>query len=499
MSKAKFVTRARQFVAAFPVVGEVIADKAINWQDTKVDAALDDLKAQRKRLADAKVDTHTLDLDYTNLMERRKRALEITDKARQYDVMLSIKNAAVESAAEAPLLVAAKLANEEIQKNLALLSAAYSRVEAADIRNEKSADLKARLNALRQEYADAQMKSYGPIREQAFALTQVKASVRKELQPFQDDAKRLLTESVNLVQLRAEVRGAIDRAAAAVQTLPEGPVRQGLDERLKTLVALDLSNADVRRLSDAAAEAERLCTLCKRGLPGAVSNSEDIAAKVRDALAKAESDPTSSEGQMMSALGGREKFEAMAIKAYEQVAISGCDIRPLTTGDVVAIFNYTTMDYTSMNRLLFGNLDNSFDHAAYAKKNEVTMQALKKLPNYEGGMTMRGDAGRYDWQTDFFIGNTFATKGFWSTGIKMCFDFVPLQITVFGKTGKQVAAMSEKPRETEVLFAPGTRFRVTSMYSPDLDKPGYKPDPDQKKEREIRSQLNWFITVEEVA
>jgi hypothetical protein len=234
-------------------------------------------------------------------------------------------------------------------------------------------------------------------------------------------------------------------------------------------------------------------------LPGAVSNSEDIAAKVRDALAKAERDPTSSEGQMMSALGGKEKFEAMAIKAYEQVAISGCDIRPLTTGDVVAIFNYTTMDYVAMNRLLFGKLDKKFDHAAYAKKNEMTIQALKKLPNYEGGMTMRGDCGEYDWQADFFVGNTFAVKGFWSTGIKMCFDRTLLQITVFGKTGKQVSAMSDKPRETEVLFVPGTKFRVTSMYCPELDKPDYKPRADKKAERERRSELFWFITVEEVA
>jgi hypothetical protein len=37
------------------------------------------------------------------------------------------------------------------------------------------------------------------------------------------------------------------------------------------------------------------------------------------------------------------------------------------------------------------------------------------------------------------------------------------------------------------------------MYSPALDKPDYKPDPNKKNERYIRSGLNWFITVEEVA
>ena len=45
----------------------------------------------------------------------------------------------------------------------------------------------------------------------------------------------------------------------------------------------------------------------------------------------------------------------------------------------------------------------------------------------------------------------------------MCFDFVPLQITIFGKSGKSVGAMSDKPKETEVLFPPKTKFKVTAV------------------------------------
>jgi len=88
---------------------------------------------------------------------------------------------------------------------------------------------------------------------------------------------------------------------------------------------------------------------------------------------------------------GKKKFEEFLKKAYEQVAVSGANVSMLSPGDVVALHNYTTNDYSSMNlRLIKGFKDTETDKQ-YKKKIDATVQALKKLPSYEGGMTMRGE------------------------------------------------------------------------------------------------------------
>src|SRR5829696_4705827 len=105
MSKEKFGLRVRQFVSVFPVVGTVVADKAINVQDTKVDAALDELKAEGKRLSRFGINTLSLDMDHANLVLRRDRALQLPDKGKQIEEMMRIKDAARAAASESPILV----------------------------------------------------------------------------------------------------------------------------------------------------------------------------------------------------------------------------------------------------------------------------------------------------------------------------------------------------------------------------------------------------------
>jgi NAD:arginine ADP-ribosyltransferase len=245
-------------------------------------------------------------------------------------------------------------------------------------------------------------------------------------------------------------------------------------------------------------EANRITALAQQDLRSAKSKADPMLSKVSEAKRLAAKNPSGPEASMMAALttenpdltkeqneeNGKKKFEEFLKKAYEQVAVSGANISMLSPGDVVALHNYTTNDYSSMNlRLIKGFKDTETDKQ-YKKKIDATVQALKKLPSYEGGMTMRGE---WFWPDDahkavYYSGNTFAIKPLWSTGVSMCFDFTDIQISVFGKTGKNIESISDKPKETEVLFPPGTKFKVTAY----------------REEVAAKGIIKVFMTVEEV-
>lgn len=503
MSKEKFGLRVRQFVAVFPGVGNVVANQAIDVQDTKVDEALTELKDGIKRLGQYGISSNALHAVHANLVSERNRALQVADKGKQIEELMKVKEAARAAAAVVPQLVRTKMTEDEVVRNIGLLTAAFSRLGVANVQGPDVDEMRRILDTLNKHYTQARSLADPDAREKAFAVA--RAAVRQVLAPFQKNVEALLNASVDLYALRDDTRDAIAAAAKKVKHLQPNDVTTSLAKRLEKVqgdvarVKMD-GSADtvIETLTKAAAEAERIAAMATRGMTWA-SEGEVIAEKIDAAVQTAQRDPDSAEGKMMFALGGPENFKEMATKTLEQVNIAGADIRPLSVGDAAAIFNYTTGDFDYMNSLLYtGKHGGDDDKKQLEAKIEVTKQAMAKLPNYEGGMTMRGDMGRYDWQADFFVGNTFAIKAFWSTGIKMCFDWCPLQISVFGKTGKQVAAMSEKPKETEVLFAPGTKFKVLSMYCPRMEEPSYSPKPTPADEKDQQKKLTWFITVEEV-
>src|SRR5262249_5579979 len=157
---------------------------------------------------------------------------------------------------------------------------------------------------------------------------------------------------------------------------------------------------------------------------------------------------------------------------FEAMALAEADVRGLSPGEIVAIYNYTTDDFSKINQWCRDpNSIKPETREKYKKKVEVTKQALANLPPYQGGMTMRGEI---PWDEDkhkevCLVGRTFAIPMFWSTGVKMSLG-APIQISVFGKTGKDIAAMSAKAQETEVLFAPGTKFKVIAVTGTDDEK-----------------------------
>jgi hypothetical protein len=176
-------------------------------------------------------------------------------------------------------------------------------------------------------------------------------------------------------------------------------------------------------------------------------------------------DPKGAEAALQAVLGPKE-FEERLLTVYNNARAAGCpDIELLAPGDAVAILNYTTQDYKAMNALLLTGAIDGDDAAKQSAqvKIERAINALAKLPACPASPSQRGEKR---WQpldgAQYTRGNEFAIKTFWSTGIGYNFNGY-WNITVFGKSGKNIAPLSIIPGECEVLFTPGTRFRVKSV------------------------------------
>jgi hypothetical protein len=186
--------------------------------------------------------------------------------------------------------------------------------------------------------------------------------------------------------------------------------------------------------------------------------------------------------------------------ASNQANAAGEDISYLSEGEVVALYTYTTEDYTNMNRVEINKRKQPgaeipiLDRDPVSRKlcekrpevlevlNEITKIGMSKLPSLGATTTRRGERDWDGWDEVYTAGRTFNCQGFWSTSTTSPFDF-KLQITVTGRGGKSVAHLSQFASEAEVLFLPDTEFRV-------LDRRDER-DPDG-------SLAKSFIVVEEV-
>ncbi len=198
--------------------------------------------------------------------------------------------------------------------------------------------------------------------------------------------------------------------------------------------------------------------------------------KVQDLVT---TNPDGPEAQMQTALGtdnnGVDVFKARLMAVYNSPRFqTSPEYNLVTPGEAVAIYTYTTNDYKQMNGYLYNknpldppddpvlNLDLKPPTEDQIKaKNKQTIDALKKLPAWTGGITRRGDRGFPGDDAMYADQNTFAIMAFWSTDKKKPFPG-KWQMFVDGKTGRNVAMMSAYPKEDEVLFPPGTKFKVSS-------------------------------------
>jgi hypothetical protein len=179
---------------------------------------------------------------------------------------------------------------------------------------------------------------------------------------------------------------------------------------------------------------------------------------VKKVNALIETFPEGPEAKMKEALGPR--FEQSLVDVVKTAEAFGVNNDRLSLGEQVAVFTYTKQDYKEMNAYLLGlapELKENEKKIVKIKCDEAAA-AIGKLEPYVGISTR----GERDWpgaDQQYVVGNEFAVKSFWSSGVGFSFGgkFV---ITIEGKSGRDVAGLSNSPNEAEILFAPGTKFRV---------------------------------------
>ncbi len=163
------------------------------------------------------------------------------------------------------------------------------------------------------------------------------------------------------------------------------------------------------------------------------------------------------------------KLPAMMTNMKLTALATGADISTLNPALGAAVAEYTTSAYTDINEILLG-IGRQRDDTRKAEcmaLTDVVVDSLKKLPTFDNWPTNRGERPWPGSDAQYKKGNTFTLKAFWSTGVGFKFDGT-IQIMVWGgdkSTGKDVAAFSRFPNEKEVLFPPGTKFRVVSNES----------------------------------
>jgi hypothetical protein len=177
------------------------------------------------------------------------------------------------------------------------------------------------------------------------------------------------------------------------------------------------------------------------------------------------------EAQMVLALG-TAVFNKRLLEAENTSAAFGSPLAgKLSPGEMVAIYTYTSNDYSRMNNGLFGLEPKQGDDMQ--KTGLMVLQAakaLRKLGNYVG-ISRRGSAPFPNDDRDFTKDNEFTIPAFWSSGVGFSFPG-KWQITIRGKTGKNVSTISQFPSEAEVLFPPGTKFKVIDRDEGDFPTTG---------------------------
>lgn len=165
----------------------------------------------------------------------------------------------------------------------------------------------------------------------------------------------------------------------------------------------------------------------------------------------------------------------------------------LTLGEAVGIFMYTTGDYTPINNQLRSGKPLSDDVSAL---NKEIISGMAKLPSYQGpSLTRLTDLPEHI-ADQYQPGNTVEPGGYSSTSTittgAMDFlggEFVMRIAVKGGSSGKDVQAFSNKQEENEILFPPGTQFKVLKRAEPQPDPYTMMGMPKKLEETKITLTL----------
>lgn len=145
------------------------------------------------------------------------------------------------------------------------------------------------------------------------------------------------------------------------------------------------------------------------------------------------------------------------------------ELAGMPIGDLVGVRGYTTNDYYSQVNTALRNGDQATVDR-YDAHIRTAVSGLNQLPSYNGdvarGITIPDSAvpGVLD---RYRPGETVTENAFTSSSVASSGANFPGNVVfhMHSVNGRDVANASEYPTESEVLFAPGTRFDVTDRYN----------------------------------
>jgi len=136
--------------------------------------------------------------------------------------------------------------------------------------------------------------------------------------------------------------------------------------------------------------------------------------------------------------------------------------------ELAALKNYTSHGYMVVNQALRKGGSEATKVAPYCR---VLQEALKKLPNYSGKV-YRGASLPPEVRARYTVGATIEDSAFTSTSV------IPEIAQKFGlddyfeiqsKSGRLVHGVSASMSEAEILFPPGSRFKVKQIQEKKVD------------------------------
>jgi NAD:arginine ADP-ribosyltransferase len=137
------------------------------------------------------------------------------------------------------------------------------------------------------------------------------------------------------------------------------------------------------------------------------------------------------------------------------------ELQGVPTEDLVAVRGYTSDDYRELNTAL-----RTGDTAELSRLDAYIRSAtsgLNQLPAYRGTV-FRGTNLSDEAAANYVPGATVTERAFTSTSSELGAEFPGnTKFVIQSETGRDVSRLSEFADEEEVLFAPGTQFRVLGV------------------------------------
>ena len=158
---------------------------------------------------------------------------------------------------------------------------------------------------------------------------------------------------------------------------------------------------------------------------------------------------------------GQDRYENFADYRVDKDLSRKARRLGITESEMVGLLDYTAVGYRVMNICLREHMSEESCQETVGVI-EAARRALSRMPNYRGTVSRTATLPR-EALGIHVPGAILTYDSFTSTSIAPERLYGSQRFIIESKTGKDISWASEIPKENEVLFAPGTVFKVISV------------------------------------